>query len=757
MLIPFFDLYIQVLTQLIIKPKNMKKTRLIPILLALILIMGNKAYEQAPTTSDDCPCKSNTIMTPEQRQQRINDYVPQIGKSNLQMPEGFGAPGSSRSMLDSKGTDFWLLFLRNYDAAGSIYIDITSEVNASGTVSVSGISFSQNFSVAANTVTRITVPIGAMILNSNIIQSLGIHVVSDNEVGVYGMSREQFTTDGFLGLPVDILGNQYLVMTYPGLGSVGTSPEFAIVSPYDNNLITITPRDLTYDGNPAGVPFNITLNQGETYLVRGQISSAYSADQTGSIISSALPVAVFSGTECANVPQGFYACDHICEQIPPLSTWGNTFVTRPLQGRFNGDTWRFLSSQNGTQLTIDGVNVATLNFGDFYETILTTNSYVVASNPILAVQFSNGEDWDGVVADPFMMVIPPYQQFLESYNFSTPASGFVTNYFNSAVETSGVSGMKLDGSPLNAAAYTAIGASGYSAAAFAVNINTSYNITNSGGYPSGLYLYGFDSYDSYGYPGGLSLLAINAGSGPVISLTTASLDYFCTSLSSNISLDVSASIVDNVDPFVQSAILFYRTIGAVSYTSLAMTDGGGDIWSATIPPADVNYPGIEYYIYATDGQVSTTSPGTDPANNPYVIGVDNQPPNIVHTPVTSSGIGIDILISADVTDNTDNVQSVNLYYRISGGTPNYTEMTMNLTGGNTYEATIPGAEMTSQGIDYYIKATDNHNVSCTYGTSDDPELITPGGNSPVPISNWPIYLGILLAVSFIIIRYRKMA
>ncbi len=113
--------------------------------------------------------------------------------------------------------------MQNYDNAGSLYLDITSEINANGTVTVPGISFSQPFTVLANTVTRVTIPNSASLLTSNTVQSLGIQVVSDQEVTVYGMNRRDQTTDGYLGLPVDILGTSYLVMTYPGLGSSRTA------------------------------------------------------------------------------------------------------------------------------------------------------------------------------------------------------------------------------------------------------------------------------------------------------------------------------------------------------------------------------------------------------------------------------------------------------------------------------------------------------------------------------------------------------
>ena len=78
------------------------------------------------------------------------------------------------------------------------------------------------------------------------------------------------------------------------------------------------------------------------------------ADLTGSIIKSDKPIAAFGGNKCTNVPIGYYACDHIVEQLTPTSTWGQAFLTVPLATRLNGDTFRILASQDGTEVSING-------------------------------------------------------------------------------------------------------------------------------------------------------------------------------------------------------------------------------------------------------------------------------------------------------------------------------------------------------------------------------------------------------------------
>ncbi len=707
--------------------------RLLFTLLFLLSIVFQASAQVGPSASNCGGCK---IYSESELQALRDAYEPHIERSNLKMPKSFKNPdviNGAKSDLSNKGTEFWLAFNSNFTNAGvGLFLDITSDVNTSGMVSIAGISFSQSYTVTANTITRITVPVGAIVSSSLTVQSLGIHVTANDPVTVYGTNQIQFTTDAFLGLPVSILGTQHLAIAYTAQSSANFASQITIVSPYDNNVITITPSKATLGGYPAGVPFNVSLNTGQTYAVKGQ------ADLTGSIIESTLPISVFSGAGCVNIPVGFGYCDHIVQQVPSLSTWGETFVTRPLQGRNNGDTWRFLASQDNTEVLINGASVATLNFGDFFETMLTVASYVEASNPILAVQYSNGNEWDGnsYLGDPFMMIIPPYQQFLEGYTFSTPADGFINNYFTSTVENAGVSGMMLNGAPLNAASFSGIPTTLFSAGAFPIGINVTNNLSNASSYASGLYVYGFNADDSYGYPGGLSLLSINEGSGPEIELTSATLDLFCVSNASTVDLTIEALITDPEAPFVSSAKLYYRITGTTDYNEVALNEGVDNLWTATVSAEATEFPGMDFYIWATDGQINATSPLTNPINEPYSIGIDNLPPQITHSPISQSLAGADIFVAATATDNSNSVASVNLYYRVPGGTPFYAVVNMANVGGDAYEATIPGAAMTVQGLEYYIKATDDHGVSCTYGTADMPLLITEGSDEnqpPVPV------------------------
>ncbi|MFT3750044.1 MAG: Ig-like domain-containing protein [Agriterribacter sp.] len=403
---------------------------------------------------------------------------------------------------DSKGTDFWLTFPGNL-SPGALTFFISGDENTTGTVSVPGTGFSVNFTVVPGTVTSVALPTGSLELNSSdLIEKKGIHIVSGKEVTVYGLNRYQYTTDAYLALPTDILGTSYINLGYKNTNVVN-STQFGIVASQNATNVTITPT-VTTGTRIAGVPYTITLNQGETYLLRN--TSAAPADLSGTIITSTKPIAVFGSMQCANIPQGYVACDHIVEQLPPTTAWGKNFISVPLKTRTGGDTFRFLASANNTTVEVNGSIVATLNKGEFFETVLTTSSQIKSNNPILVSQYSNSSSFDGVTSDPFMMLITPYEQYLGNYTFSTPASGFSGNYVNVVAPAAAVGALKLDGVTIPAASFTPIGSTGFRGAQIDIALGS--HTINGSSLPFGIFVYGYDSYDSYGYPGGQSLAPV---------------------------------------------------------------------------------------------------------------------------------------------------------------------------------------------------------------------------------------------------------
>lgn len=206
-------------------------------------------------------------------------------------------------------------------------------------------------------------------------------------------------------LPIDEY--EYYAVTYPSR----RWPIYyiLIVACEDNTIVT------------TGASASVTLNQQQTY----QISSAN--DLTGIRITTTKPVAFFSNQQCTNIPAGVDACDHLMEQIPPTSTWGQFFLAASLLGRRSGDLLRLVAAQSPTNVTVNCTTfvqpvtyllTAATNW-QVFEIAPSSVCSIRSTVPILVAQFAFiGAGRDGVgdnLGDPFMMMLPPVEQYSNNY------------------------------------------------------------------------------------------------------------------------------------------------------------------------------------------------------------------------------------------------------------------------------------------------------------------------------------------------------
>lgn len=404
---------------------------------------------------------------------------------------------SGQEVKDSKGTDFWLAFPGKSFEASDLTLFIASETSTSGTVEIPGTGFSTAFNVEPGAVTTISIPPYIEVVNNLIIHA--IHVRSEAEVTVHGLDRGQSATKSFLSLPKDVLGTEYIVSgNEPSSGY-----EFAIVGTENGTKIIIS------SGGVADYSV-ITLNEGETF--QGNIEHA-----SGTFVTSDKPVAVFKGNNCKDTRPSAFVCDNFAEQVSPTYAWGNNFITMPMGATpdnqvlrpliragnlTGGDRFRFLAKADNTQVSVNGSAVVTLNKGQFHEQIIYGSAQITSDQPILVTQYGKESGFYRTAFNAVMMPIPPRDQFLDHYTVNVPASGSNRNFINVIAPNSEVGKVKLDGATITPASFQAIGTSGFSGAKIPVSPGF-YNLT--GNLPFGVFVYGFDSTESFGYPGGLSL------------------------------------------------------------------------------------------------------------------------------------------------------------------------------------------------------------------------------------------------------------
>jgi hypothetical protein len=483
-----------------------------------------------------------------------------------------GASAAPVTPQTTQGTDFWLTFEGNYDGQmTTLYLFAAGDTATTGTVSEPGIQFSQDFTVTPGTVTQVMVPTNGEDLTSDTVGDYGIHVTAADPVSIYGLNTREFSTDGFLGLPTDILGQHYIVEAYTNDLGADSPPQggsqFSVVGTADGTNVTIDPSETVGD-HTAGTPYTVQLNQGQTYQLND--GAVPNGDLTGTDITSDKPVAVFGGNNCADVPSGVFYCNILTEELPPVTAWGSSFVTEPLAGR-TADTFRFLASTDNTTVQVNGTTVATLSAHQFYETELSTASVITSSNPILVTQFSNGSTYDNAQSDPFSVTVPPSGQFLNSYTVTTEPDGadaaITANYINVVAPSSEVGSVTLDGTAIPASDFTAIPGSSFSGAQVAVAFGSH---VLGGPLPFGLTVYGEGNDDGYGYPGGFTLSPIATVSKVSLAVGgggTAPVGGTATT---------TATVTDQNGNPVSGVRVDFTVTGANAQTGFAYTDSSGN-------------------------------------------------------------------------------------------------------------------------------------------------------------------------------------
>ena len=406
--------------------------------------------------------------------------------------------------MDSSANEFFLGFSRNLFQEPSrrrptlsLFVTTAELIRVRFVVTASGFSFS---GMATNNSTTVVSLPNTLQVDSAAERNKGIHIKAEGErkIVVYGLLYYSLTADAYLALPCSSLAvdeYEYYGRTYPWLTS-----DILLVGCEDNTVIT-TPST------------TFTLNRLETYLIS-------SADTTGMRVTSTNPVSFFSNEECTNIPAGISGCDHLTEQIPPTATWGSSFFAASLLGRTSGEIFRVLTSRDSTTVTVNcttfnQVQTYTLSAaGNWQEFMIRPLSFcnIESTAPVLLVQFGLGNRID-MVGDPFMSMIPPVEQYSNSYVFNALPE-FSTNYITIYVATKYYQPDQIfvDSISQEGTTWTAVYCSngvlcGY-ISRVALTPGDHRLLHQDSNARIGVSAYGFRFRNSYGYPGGLRVTRV---------------------------------------------------------------------------------------------------------------------------------------------------------------------------------------------------------------------------------------------------------
>ena len=175
---------------------------------------------------------------------------------------------------------------------------------------------------------------------------------------------------------------------------------------------------------------------------------------------------------------------------------------------------KIVSGGDANQITFDPPSVSgpmTLARGQSFTFQPTTADVrITGTDRLLVTQFLVGENyWDHglgdehLEGDPAMTVGIPLDQYRDSYEFLAPDT-YQDSFVNVAAPIGAT--ITLDGQPIDDATYTPIGSSGWQVARTPIAAGA-HEIH--AGVQFGIVVYGYASYTSYLYPGGLNLGTID--------------------------------------------------------------------------------------------------------------------------------------------------------------------------------------------------------------------------------------------------------
>jgi gliding motility-associated-like protein len=237
------------------------------------------------------------------------------------------------------------------------------------------------------------------------------------------------------------LGTNFIISAQTFLNNANYARSgFDIVATQSNTSITIVPSsDIV--GHPAGVPFTIVLNMGETYSAEAS-NIAGNLHLSGSTVIANKPIAItIKDDSMSGAPYGGCA-DLMGDQTIPVPVTGKEYVT--LKGYLNGpDKVYVVATQNNTQLTIDGVNVGTFNTTNLYvHTQSNPTAYIQADKPVYVLHTTGfGCEVGGAIVPPVVCTGSNTVAFVRSTN-----EFFAMNIL---VPAGGENSFTLNGSPAN--------------------------------------------------------------------------------------------------------------------------------------------------------------------------------------------------------------------------------------------------------------------------------------------------------------------
>ncbi len=246
----------------------------------------------------------------------------------------------------------------------------------------------------------------------------GLRLVSTTPVTAYYEQSSLSNPDIFTLKGKNALGTRFIIPTQTEYynsqrGDLGGLKYFwfVVVATENNTHVTIVPTK-AIDGHPANVPFNITLQKGQTYSCR-TVGQAPSQHPAGTLVTSDKPIAVTINDDsvcqcqsCSNVGP-----DLVGDQLISSSIFGKEYIL--VKGYFTDYNYPYGTTDHvyiyadsaNTVVNINGTLYSPINQGQYIDYVFGANdaAYLSSTKPVEVFHLS------GSNAQPAGAIIPPIE------------------------------------------------------------------------------------------------------------------------------------------------------------------------------------------------------------------------------------------------------------------------------------------------------------------------------------------------------------
>ncbi|XP_078509949.1 IgGFc-binding protein-like [Lissotriton helveticus] len=289
----------------------------------------------------------------------------------------------------------------------------------------------------------VRIPNFAEMSGSAVFADSTVIIRSDKQISVISQTRKLYTSGRTVVNPVTSLGTEYYVIT-PYEEPQQPFKEFAIINYNEDNLVEVYLKGaVTFQGQThmAGDKLQVLMAPFEALQLQS------SDDLSGTRIVSEKRIAVLTGDRCAWLHS---QCDHVYEQLLPVSSWGTTFFVPPLPFQSRYDVAYVVTSQQTTVRYTTGSTEVKRDMlaGEVLRIqVKFRNPLVITASAGIQVVFHcTGGLARYMQYDQFFISIPDTSAFCKSYSIYGS-----TKFSNTAlivIKTSDIHGLRFDGRPL---------------------------------------------------------------------------------------------------------------------------------------------------------------------------------------------------------------------------------------------------------------------------------------------------------------------